>query len=188
MTAIQEIQKVLKTKATAEGRAATAKFVPGDTKAYGVRNPVLNELAKEYKGAGFGLVTDLWKGDHIEEKLLAAKLLGKMAKKDPERTLKLILKFSKDVTDWAVCDTLAMQATKPINKSHAAEIFEISNALISSSNPWQRRLAIVLSEWYTRDKKYHPAIGKLLDEVRDDEEYYVKKAVVWIRRNFKKGR
>lgn len=188
MTAIEEIQEVLKAKATVEGRAATSKFVPGAVKAYGVRNPVLNELAREYKDARFELVTDLWKGEHIEEKLLAAKLLGKMAKKDPERTLKLIKKFSKDITDWAVCDTLAMQATKSINKSHAAEIFEISNALIVSANPWQRRLALVLSEWYTRDKKYHPTINKLLEAVQDDEAYYVRKAVVWIRRNFKKGR
>ena len=158
------------------------------TKAYGVRNPVLNELAKEYKGSGFELVVALWKGEYIEEKILAAKLLGKIARKDPERTLKLIKQFSKDITDWAVCDTLAMQSPKAINKTHADEIFEISCSLIVSKNLWQRRFALVLSEWYTRDKKYHPAINKLLDQVKDDEEYYVKKAVVWIRRNFKKGK
>ena len=33
-----------------------------------------------------------------------------------------------------------------------------------------------------------PAIIRLLNEVQGDEDYYVKKAVVWIRRNFKKGR
>src|SRR5436190_16133304 len=114
MTEHKKIQSVLKANATPEGRAATAKFVPGAAKAYGVRNPVLNELAKEYKGSGFGLVTALWDSDYIEEKLLAAKLLGKMARKDPERTLKLIRKFSKNITDWAVCDTLAMQSPRSI--------------------------------------------------------------------------
>jgi len=185
---LQKIQSVLKANATPEGRAATAKFVPGTTKAYGVRNPVLNELAKEFKGSGFELVRELWKGEYIEEKILAAKLLGKIAKKDPERTLKFIKQFSKDISDWAVCDTLAMQSPKAINKTHAAEIFEISHSLITSKNQWQRRLALVLSEWYTRDKRYHTSIHKLIKKVADDEEYYVKKAVIWIRRNFKKGK
>src|SRR6185295_1416304 len=104
------------------------------------------------------LVEELWHCEHIEEKILAAKLLGKIAKKNPEKTLALIKKFSNNISDWAVCDTLGMQAPKQINKTHAKEIFSISNSLISSKNLWQRRLAIVLTEWYTRDKNFHPAI------------------------------
>ena|ERR1041385_3943266 len=188
MSDLKVIQKILIENASPEGKAAHEKFVPGLEKAYGTRAPVINALAKQYKDRDFDLVEELWQGEHIEEKILAAKLLGQIAKKNPEKTLTLIKKFSKDISDWAVCDTLGMQAPKKLNKSHAKEIFQISNALIQSKNLWQRRLALVLVEWYTRDKKFHPAIKQLVKIVENDKEYYVKKAVVWINRNFSKGR
>lgn len=188
MSDLKTIQKILKANASPEGKAAHEKFVPGLEKAYGTRAPVINALAKQFKDSNFDLVEELWKCEHIEEKILAAKLLGQIAKKNPDKTLKLIRKFSPGVTDWAVCDTLAMQSPKKINKSHAKEIFQIANTYIHSKNFWQRRLAIVLVEWYTRDKSYHPAIKQLLKNVENDKEYYVKKAVVWINRNFRKGR
>ncbi|MEI9809158.1 MAG: hypothetical protein WDO16_15575 [Bacteroidota bacterium] len=39
-------------------------------------------------------------------------------------------------------------------------------------------------EWYTRDSGRHAEIKKLVKALEDDEEYYVKKAVAWIKRNF----
>jgi 3-methyladenine DNA glycosylase AlkD len=188
MSDLKKIQKILKENSSPDGKAAQEKFVPGAGQAYGTRAPILNELAKKFKDGGFELIEELWQCSHIEEKILAAKLLGQVAKRDPKKTLAFIRRFSKEVSDWAVCDTLGMQAPKKINKSHAKEIFEMSRALISSKNLWQRRLALVLSEWYTRDKNFHPAIKQLLKKVENDDEYYVKKAVVWINRNFSKGR
>lgn len=188
MSDLQAIQKILKEKSSPQGKAAHEKFVPGLQKAYGTRAPVLNELARQYKDRDFNLVEQLWQCEHIEEKILAGKLLGKIAKKNPKKTLSLLRKFSKDISDWAVCDTLAMQGPKKINKSHSKEIFQISNSIIVSKNLWQRRFAIVLAEWYTRDKNFHPSIRQLLKKVENDNEYYVKKAVVWINRNFRKGR
>jgi 3-methyladenine DNA glycosylase AlkD len=186
MSALKQIQKILKENSSPEGKAAQEKFVPGLQNAYGTRMPVINELAKQFKDGGFNLVEELWNCEHIEEKILAGKILGMIAKKNPEKTLALLKFFSKDISDWAVCDTLAMQAPKKINKSHAKEIFAISNQLITSKNLWQRRFAIVLAEWYTRDKSFHPVIKQLLKKVENDNEYYVKKAVVWINRNFNK--
>jgi len=188
MSDLKKIQKILKENSSPEGKAAHEKFVPGLEKAYGTRAPVINELAKQFQSGGFELVEELWQCEHIEEKILAGKLLGRIAKKNPEKTLSLLQLFSKDISDWAMCDTLAMQAPKKISKSHSKEIFQIANQLVTSKNLWQRRFAIVLSEWYTRDKSFHPAIKQLLKKVEHDNEYYVKKAVVWINRNFKKGR
>ena len=53
---------------------------------------------------------------------------------------------------------------------------------------WQRRLSLVMVEWYTRNKAFHPAIKLLVNNLKNDEEYYVKKAIVWINKNFTKGK
>lgn len=182
------IQQILKSKAIPEAKAAHERFVPGKERIYGVRTPVLNELAQQFKSGGFELVKELWKAGALEEKILAVKMLGKIAKKDPERSLKIIQLFAKNIGNWAVCDAMGMQGLKPILKTHQKEIFILAWKYNSSKDPWQRRLSLVLVEWYTRIKELHPGIKRLVKNLENDNEYYVKKAVVWIKKNFNKGK
>ena len=185
---LKEIRKILKQNANKNALAAQQKFVPGVEKAYGVYMPVLNDLVKQLKQANFNLVTALWNGRSLEEKILAGKLLGKIAKQDPAYALQLVEKFSTEITNWAICDALGMQALKPVVKTHQKEIFALARKLNKSQNPWQRRLSLVLIEWYTRNELTHEEIKKLVNTLKHDEDYYVKKAVIWIERNFEKGK
>jgi 3-methyladenine DNA glycosylase AlkD len=185
---LKQVQKELKAHSTPEVKAAAMKFVPNAEKVYGIRTPVLSLLAKKYKEEGFELVKELWNSGAFEEKLLAGKLLNVICKKDPLLSLKLVAGFSKDISDWAVCDTIGMQSLKPVAKKIQKEIFDLSAKLVKSKNPWERRLSLVIIEVYTKDKSLHPEIMKRVKMLENDEEYYVKKAVVWIKRNFEKGR
>jgi len=45
-----------------------------------------------------------------------------------------------------------------------------------------------LVEWYTRIKGLHPEIKRLIRALENDEEYYVRKAVIWINKNLEKGK
>lgn len=182
------IQKILIANSSPEAKAAHQKFVPGKEKIYGVRMHFINGLAAQYKTGGFELIEKLWKAGALEEKLLAVKMLGKIAKKDPERSLKMIQLFAGNIGNWAVCDAMGMQGLKPILKSHQQEIFALAKTYNQSSDFWQRRLSLVMVEWYTRIKELHPEIKKLVKALEKDEEYYVKKAIVWINKNFEKGK
>jgi 3-methyladenine DNA glycosylase AlkD len=185
---LKAIQLCLHKHKTPEAYMASIKFVPNAQNVIGVRMPILNNLAKQYKHEGFTLVQDLWKSGSYEERILAAKLLAYMAKKDANRSIVLVKSFSKEIESWALCDTLGMQSLKPIVKTHSNEIFSLATDLNTSNNFWQRRLSLVLVEWYTRDKKMHPAIKALIQPLQSDTEYYVQKAVVWIEKNFAKGK
>ena len=185
---LKQIQKELKGHSTPEAKAAAMKFVPNAEKVYGIRTPVLNLLAKKYKEGGFNLTKELWNSGAFEEKLLAAKLLNVICKKDPLLSLKLVAGFSKDISNWAVCDTIGMQSLKPVAKEIQKEIFDLSAKLVKSKNLWERRLSLVIIEVFTKDRSLHPEIKKRVKMLENDEEYYVKKAVVWIKRNFEKGR
>jgi len=185
---LKQIQKELETSSTPEAKAAALKFVPGITKVYGIRTPVLNGMAKKYKDGGFDLVKELWQSGAFEEKVLAAKMLREFCKKNPERSLELVKDFSKDISDWAVCDAVGMQSLKPIAKKLQKEIFELSAQLLKSKNLWQRRLSLVIIEVFTKDKNLQPEIFRRAKALEKDEEYYVRKAVVWIKRNLEKGR
>ena len=185
---ITAIQGILKANSSPEARASHQKFVPGTERIYGVRMPFINELAAEYKNGGFALAEELWKAGALEEKILAAKIVGRVAKKDPENALRIVDYFSDNIGNWAVCDAVGMQSLKPILKSHQAEVFALAKKYNRSTDFWQRRLSLVLVEWYTRIEELHPEIKKLVKAVENDEEYYVNKAVVWIKKNFNKGK
>lgn len=185
---LKQVQKELQEQATPEAKAAALKFVPNAEKVFGIRTPALNLMAKKYKEGGFDLVNDLWSSGAFEERLLAAKLLNIICKKDPLLSLKLVAGFSKDISDWAVCDAVGMQSLKPVAKKIQNEIFDLSAKLIKSKNLWERRLSLVIIEVFTKDRSLHPEIMKRVKMLENDEEYYVKKAVVWIKRNFEKGR
>ena len=185
---LKQIQQELKVNSTPEAKAAALKFVPNAEKVYGIRTPVLNMMAKKYKEYGFDLVKELWRSGAFEEKLLAAKLLNVICKKDPELSLKLVTGFTKDISDWAVCDAIGMQSLKPVSKKIQKEIFALSARLLKSKSLWERRLSLVIIEVYTKDKSLQPEIMRRVNILEDDEEYYVRKAVDWIKRNFKKGK
>jgi len=185
---LKQVQKELNEASTPEARTAALKFVPNAEKVYGIRTPVLNVLAKKYKEGGFDLVKELWDSGAFEERLLAAKLLNVICKKDPLLSLKLVTGFSKDISNWAVCDAVGMQGLKPVAKKMQKEIFDLSAKLVKSKNPWERRLSLVIIEVFTKDNSLKAGIMKRVKMLENDEEYYVRKAVEWIKRNFKKGR
>lgn len=185
---LKKVQEELKKNSTSEAKAAALKFVPHAEKVYGIRTPILNALAKKYKEGGFELVEELWRSGAFEEKLLAAKLLNVICKKDPLQSLALVTSFTKDISDWAVCDAIGMQSLKPVANKIQKEIFDLSARLVRSKLLWERRLSLVLIEVYTKDKTLHPEIMRRVKMLENDDEYYVRKAVDWIKRNLKKGK
>jgi 3-methyladenine DNA glycosylase AlkD len=185
MTLLQIRQK-LRFLSTVETKASIQKFVPDAEKVYGVKMPFINELAKELKHCEFGLINDLWRHRYFEEKILAAKLIGKLSKDFPEEAITTVKTFSNDIQDWAVCDTLGMQSLKSIASKYQKEIFALAKELNSSKNFWQRRLSLVLVEVYAKNPALHPDIRKLIKTLEGDKEYYVKKAIVWLEKSMQK--
>lgn len=92
--------------------------------------------------------------------------------------LALFRQFSKQIDNWAVCDGLGMQFLRRIVKTHQKQIFGLAKKLNHSKDPWQRRLSLVMVEWYTRRGEAHNGIKELVRNLENDKEYYVKKAVV----------
>jgi len=185
-TELEAIRRYLIKHSSNDAKAAFQKFIPTSQRVYGVRVPLLNELAKTHKVGGFPLVEALWNSGAFEERLLAAKILSRVAKKEPERALRLIRSFSRDISDWAVCDTLGMQAVRPLAEKFQKEVFALATALLASKNAWERRFGIVLLTNYAKNAALRPKIKNLVQPLADDREHYVRKAIEWLRRDLSK--
>lgn len=178
-----EIRESLGRSVTDEARAGFRKFVPTSADVYGVRLPVINDLAREHKAGGFDLAVALWRSGAFEEQLLAAKILGFSARKDPERIIALVHEFSGSVTDWAVCDTLGTQSVKSIAAKNDAGIIEAARLLVKASRMWQRRLGIVLLTHFAKQPSKRAEILSIVKPLRLEKEHYIKKAIAWIDRD-----
>lgn len=185
---LKEIQTLLISKAERKNVGFFQKMVPGKQKIYGVKTSDLNLMAQQYKTHSFDLVKELWNSGALEEKIIAIKIVEKVGKKDPASVLTLLKQFSKQIDNWAVCDGLGMQFLRGIVLTHSKEIFYIAEKMNRSKDPWQRRLSLVMVEWYTRKKEHLSEIKQLVKNLEADEEYYVKKAIVWINKNLAKGK
>jgi len=188
MSKLKEIQRILTEKSDKKNIEFFERMVPGKQKVYGVKTPELNSIAQQYKTYSFDLAKELWDSGALEEKIIAIKIMEKTGKKDPAKLLNLFKQFSKKIDNWAVCDGLGMQFLRGIVQTHAGEIFAIASQYNYSKNYWQRRLSLVMVEWYTRKSDHHAAIKKLVKNLESDNEYYVKKVVTWIKKNFTKGK
>ena len=185
MEQLTEIRKLLKEKSDDKAKESWRKFVPTSEKVYGVYLAEINKIVSKYVSGGFRLVEELWRSSYLEERILAAKILGKLCKKDPEKTLELIKEFVNDLEDWAVCDTLATQGIRSIAKIKQKEIFEFSKKLMKSKNSWRKRFGIVLLINFKKQKSLRKDIESIIRQVENDKEYYVKKAIEWIKRSLK---
>lgn len=183
---LEQIKEWLSGKGDKSNTAFFQKMVPGAQKVYGVKTPELNLIVKHYQVYSFDLATELWKSGALEEKIIAIKIVEKTGKKDPARLLTLFKQFSKNIDNWAVCDGLGMQFLRGIVKTHSDKIFELAHEYNCSKNPWRRRLSLVMVEWFTRQRERHAEIKRLVKNLENDDEYYVKKAVQWIKRNLNK--
>ena len=180
-----EIRKILKNKSSEKDKDSILKFAPTVKKLYGVKVATLNELVKRIKELDFELVEKLWKSGIFEERLLASKILGKICKTNPAKTLTLIKKFSKDISDWVVCDALATQGIRSIINLKQKEFFDLSKKLVKSKNLWQRRFGLVILINFTKDKDFRQEIKEILKSVKDEKEPYVKKAIIWLKNELK---
>ncbi|HLE61814.1 MAG TPA: DNA alkylation repair protein, partial [Pyrinomonadaceae bacterium] len=67
---LYSIKQTLVAKSDAKAKAAFQKFIPTSQNVYGVRVPLLNQLAKEHREGGFDLAEALWTAGAFEERLL----------------------------------------------------------------------------------------------------------------------
>ncbi|MDO8639561.1 MAG: DNA alkylation repair protein [bacterium] len=183
---LSEIRKKLQENSTEKSRKSWKKFTPTAEKVYGCTVPIITGICKKIINPTFDLTRELWQGEYVEEKILAAKILNKIGKNDPQRTIELLEKFSKTISDWAVCDTLAMQGVNKISKIKQKEIFNLSRRLIKSRNLWQRRFGLVLLVNYVKEKELKKDIEEIIKMVQNDNKYYVKKAIIWLKTQISK--
>ncbi len=157
------------------------------------KTPLLNSIGKELgklissSDWKYEQLKELWQSGKREDRLIVISALGVLAKKEYENVKNFILNIIEDISDWEICDQLAMRAIVFLAVQNPAEMFSLMHNWSRSTHLWIRRLSIATLPPYIRAKHNESErCLKLIDEVMQDPEKDVKKAASWALREISK--
>jgi 3-methyladenine DNA glycosylase AlkD len=129
----------------------------------------------------------LWKEGKRDERLIVISALEKVSKKDYENSKQFVLNVLEDISDWEICDQLALKVIVNLAVQNQKEIFSLLDQWIKSKKKWIRRLAVATIPPYIRAEKTESKVClQLLAKVMREEDKDVKKAIGWALREITK--
>lgn len=166
-------------------KTAKGEYGFGD-KFLGIRVPVIRESVKKYKSTSLNIVVKLLKSEFHEIRLFALLLLVyQFSKADMDKQDKiynLYLNNTKYINNWDLVDSSAHHIVGVYleNKDRAILVKLSKSKLI-----WERRIAIIATAYFIKNKDYKDTlrISKILI---NDKEDLIHKAVGWMLREIGK--
>jgi len=175
----QEILTELKTLSTPDHFAKLAHFGINNTKALGIKTPLLRQMAKKI-GKNHLLSLELWKTDIFEARLLAS-----MIENPVDITEIQFDSWVKDFDSWAICDQCCSVLGKTL-----FSLQKINEYSIRSEEYVKRTAFVLMCEQAVHHKKaenelFYHFLGLIEQEAYDDRNF-VRKAVNWALRQIGK--
>ncbi|MEX0367772.1 MAG: DNA alkylation repair protein [Ruegeria sp.] len=171
-------------------RAKGAKaYHKSDRLHLGVPNPVLNELATEWRRAldvpeRVALADGLWATDIYEARVAAAKVLTQARIHPDDDVWRLIASWVPDFDSWAIADHACMAGQKRLI-ADPARIDEVEG-WTRSDHMWTRRAALVITLPWTKQNTPKPEDIAVRDRVLGwaasyvpDHTWFIQKAIAW---------
>ncbi|MEO1139550.1 MAG: DNA alkylation repair protein [Pseudomonadota bacterium] len=162
----------------------------------GVTNPVLNDLAMQWRRAlplenRVSLSKALWETDIFEARLIAAKLLTQARLAPDDQVWALITSWLPDFDSWAISDHAMMAGQKRL-MADLSRLDEIETWTTSHSH-WIRRAAVVITLPLAKINRPKPnettgrerILGWATAYVQDPE-WFIQKSVAWWLRDLSK--
>jgi 3-methyladenine DNA glycosylase AlkD len=193
---IVRLVDLVKENASPQDVPQANKYIKTDLELLGVRMPILDSIAKEFydqhKKDGdlkevHLTVEELWAVPIFDVKTLAISILRRFRRKLEASTFEVVKTWLDDIDNWAHCDGLSVYVLGSILLKEESVISEIMG-WTKSGNLWKRRAALISTMLGNRAGKGDPFWTlTMLNDVLDDDEYYVKKTFGWVLREMGKG-
>ena len=151
----------------------------------GLTVPQSRILAVKYKDLSFLEILELLKSKIHEERLIALLILVHRFEKNPEEQRKIYnfyLKNTKYVNNWDLVD---LSSHHIIGEYLLDKPKDILFELARSENLWERRIAMISTFSFIRDRKFDTSL-KIAEFLVKDKEDLIQKALGWMLREIGK--
>lgn len=158
-------------------KTGKGEYAEGDV-FWGLTVPIVRKTAKSYRLLPFTEIEILLHHPVHEVRLCGLLLLVEQAKQDPQAAAVLYLRNTPSINNWDLVDLSAGYIVGPIIPDADLSLLE---SLASSPILWERRIAIISTSYFIKQKKSEPTIviSKLL---LHDQHDLIHKAVGWMLR------
>ncbi len=157
------------------------------------KTPFLNSVGQELgkllqkESWKFEGLKKLWDAGGRDERLIVLSTLGKLSKKEYQAVKNFVLEILNDVSDWEICDQLALKVVVNLAVQKTDEIFELLTQWRNSDNKWLRRLSIATIPPFIRAKKDEwQRCLNFINGAMNETDKDVKKAIGWALREVSK--
>lgn len=192
-----EASEVIKAHADPKRAVESKAYHKSDRAFWGVPNPILNDLAKEWRQTlsldeRIALASGLWRMGAHESCLTAAKLLTQARiKPDDAAAWDLIQTWVPDFDGWAIADHVCIAGQKRLS-AQPNRVDEIEH-WTRSDHLWTKRAALVITLAWTKQNNPKPQDLEIRDRVLGwagqyvaDQRWFIQKAVAWWLRDLSK--
>ncbi len=129
---------------------------------------------------------ELFRGDVLEEKAMAVEMVRASVGDCGESEFRRFASWIDRVSNWADHDALVHYLIAPMMVAEPKRTARVV-AWAKSSNRWHRRAAAVALIQGTRKKLFFPAIRRVTELLRQDEDDLVQKGLGWLLRETAKA-
>ena len=181
----------------APGRAEHERaYLKSELTHYGTSVPAIRSVAKavaaQHPGLSHGdlvaLVDALWTAPVHERRVAAVELLGIYHDRLHGEDMALIERLLRESRTWALIDPLAASVIGRLGERHP-ELGAMLDRLASDQDFWIRRAALLaLLAGLRRGNGDFARFSRYADEMLDDTEFFVRKAIGWVLRETAKKR
>jgi len=187
------LDAALREHANPERAAKEKRYLRSDLTHYGVSVPTIHRLAAATskgldRAALLDLATRLWdepaEAPVFERRFLAADLLSNCCELLTPGDLPLLERLCREARTWAIIDTLAPRVLGPLATRHPNELTPVLDRWVTDTDYWMRRTALLTHLIPLRDGRGDwTRFTRYADELVDDREFFVAKALGWVLRD-----
>lgn len=182
------IQYELKQLANAEFAQSQTRFFKEPIKNYGIRNPEVNHISKQYikqlvhlsKEEVFELCQALWASGYLEEGFVACHLSFSRHKAFEESDFNLFERWvQRYITNWATCDTFCNHTLGAYFEMFPHQV-SLLMGWTGSENRWVRRASAVSLIIPARKGIFLDQSFRIADLLMEDTDDLVQKGYGWL--------
>lgn len=147
----------------------------------GLSVPQCRNIANKFRDLTFLEINDLLKSKIHEERLIALLILVDKFSKEPmeqRRIYDFYLKHTKYINNWDLVD---LSAHKIVGGYLIDKPKEILYKMAKSKNLWEKRIAVIATFNFIKNKHYDQSL-KIAEILINDKEDLIQKAVGWMLR------
>lgn len=152
-----------------------SKLVLTKYKMYGIKVPILRDIAKKISKTNIISFLDIVKSNSYEEVMIEGLVISYI--KEVDLCVKYFNKFINKIDNWAICDT-CISSMKIVNKNKELFLKQIKK-YIESKNEYVVRVGVVLLLNYYIEDSYIDLVFDIIDSI-NREDYYINMAIAWL--------